>query len=210
MRGITVISFDIGNTLLRLGSGGFCVEFGAKTGMSKDALRPLMYEHFLTKQRSLRDAVYDLCSVIGFRDPQRIVDDFQPVPVVLFEDAIPALEKLRADGFTMVGMSNCTPWEAGGMGAFGLDRYLQAIFYSFAIGAAKPDPAMFLHVQQAVGEPPERIIHVGDSYIADVRGAKAVGWRAVLLDRDGKWSEPRDRGGDFPVIRSLGDLRRLL
>lgn len=210
MRNVEVISFDIGNTLLRLGSEGFCVEFMVKTGLPRELLRPLVYEHFLTKRRSLREAVFSLCQVVGFENPQKLVDEFRPAPVSLFEDTIPALEQLKAEGITMVAMSNCTPWEAGGLEALGLGRYLKDIFYSYAIGAAKPDPAMFRHVQKALGESPDNIVHVGDSRIADIDGARAVGWQAVLLDRAGEWNGPRSTSGDVPVIRSLRELYSVL
>lgn len=206
MKDVRVISFDIGNTLLRLGGNGFCVDFAVKTGLSIEVLRPLIYEHFLTQRRSLNEAVFSLCRVIGFENPQKLVDEFQPAPVSLFEDTIPALDHLRAKGITMVAMSNCTPWEAGGLEALGLGQYLEDVFYSFAIGAAKPDPAMFRHVQKALGVSPANIVHVGDSSVADIDGARAVGWKAVLLDRTSDRNERRNSGADVPVVRSLLDL----
>lgn len=210
MKNVKVVSFDIGNTLLRLGGEGFCVDFAQRTGMTKEQLRPLFYKYFLTKSYSLSEAVFDLCRVIGFDRPQALVDEFRPTPVALFEDTIPTLDQLRNDGIAMVAISNCTPWEAGGLEPFGLERFLQEVFYSYAIGAAKPDPAMFHHVQRTLGERPENIVHVGDSRVADIDGATTVGWRAVLLDRAGTSSkEPRVSPG-VPVIRSLRELRDVL
>lgn len=210
MKSVEVISFDIGNTLVRLGSGGFCVEFGAKTGLPMEVLRPLAYEYFLTKRWSLEEAVYEVCRVIDFKNPQKLIDEFRPAPGFLFEHTVPAMERLLADGVPMVGISNCSPWEADGMEGLGLNRYLREIFYSYAIGAAKPDPAIFLHVQKVVGVSPENILHVGDSRIADVEGAMAVGWQAVLLDRDGKSIEREGTSSGIRVIRSLRELRGLL
>lgn len=210
MKAVRFVSFDIGNTLLRLGRPGFCVEFAAKTGLPRELLRPLVYEHFLTKQHSLHESVFNLCRVIGFENPQNLVEDFQPAPVSLFDDTLPLLEQLTADGITMVAVSNCTPWEAGGLEALGLDRYLKDIFYSYVIGAAKPDPAMFRYVEKALGAAPEDIVHIGDSVRADVLGARAAGWRAVLLDRTGDSNQRERVPDDVPVIATLGDLYGVL
>ena len=38
-------------------------------------------------------------------------------------------------------------------------------------------------------------IHVGDSLSKDVMGARAAGWKGVLLDRDGGNAERRDGDG---------------
>ena len=203
---IKVISFDIGNTLIQLGDGGFCEEFCIKTGLSRETLRPLFYEHFLTKNYSLNDAVYKVCRIIGFNNPQKIIDEFKPLPSLLFEDAIPTLEQLYAIGITMVATSNCTPWEAGGLEAFGLDRYLKKVFYSYIIGAAKPDPINFQFVQKFIGVPAKNILHVGDSYIADVEGAISVGWQAVLIDRNNKSGDNENRRTKIPIIKDLREL----
>jgi len=206
MKEIKIISFDIGNTLIRLGNEGFCSEFRIKTGLSKEVLNPLFFKHFLTKNYSLHDAVYKVCSIIGYKHPQKLIDEFQPAPVFLFDDTIPVLEQLLRAGILMVAISNCTPWEAGGIDAVGLNRYLQKVFYSYAIGAAKPDPAIFLYVQRTVGVSPENILHVGDSFIADVEGAQAVGWQTVLLNRDNRSTECDIGNSKTPIIKSLSEL----
>ena len=46
---------------------------------------------------------------------------------------------------------------------------------------------------------------VGDSYEADVGGARAAGMDAVLLDRDGTATV-----ADVPIIRSLVELPQLV
>ena len=200
---VRAISFDVGRTLVRLKGNGFCVDFAEKIGVNAEALRPLFYEYCLTKQYSLQEAVFRLCEEIGYKQPQRIVDEFRPSPVALFEDTLPVLKRLHSEGFIMVAISNCTPWEAGGLDALGIGEYLKEVFYSFIMGAAKPDPVVFRVVQGVLGEPPEHILHIGDSRTADVDGAKAVGWRAALLDRGGQDHVPSDAPDGVPVIASL-------
>jgi putative hydrolase of the HAD superfamily len=53
---------------------------------------------------------------------------------------------------------------------------------SGVLGAAKPDPSMFLATAAGLDLPPERICHIGDSGYYDAEGAVAVGMEAVHVD----------------------------
>ncbi|MCP3857836.1 MAG: HAD family hydrolase [Actinomycetia bacterium] len=59
---------------------------------------------------------------------------------------------------------------------------LAAVVDSGAIGIAKPDPAIFAPVVEALGTDPGEILYVGDTVHADVRGATAAGLPVVQLD----------------------------
>jgi len=63
---------------------------------------------------------------------------------------------------------------------------IQSLFavrtYSMDVGHAKPRPEPFLATINALGLRPEEIIHVGDNERTDVRGALAMGMRAIRLD----------------------------
>jgi putative hydrolase of the HAD superfamily len=54
-----------------------------------------------------------------------------------------------------------------------------AIADSSKLGIEKPDPRIFLWASSQLGAPPERVVHVGDSYAVDVEGALGAGMRAV-------------------------------
>jgi FMN phosphatase YigB (HAD superfamily) len=75
----------------------------------------------------------------------------------------------------------------------------------------KPELLIFLWTAERLGVPPERIVHVGDSWEADVEGAYSAGMRAV-------WFRPRaprlvppelagiariGRAGDADGVRAL-------
>ncbi|MBU1013567.1 MAG: HAD family hydrolase [Bacteroidetes bacterium] len=206
MKKVKIISFDIGNTLIQLSHDGFCAEFINKTGLSKEVLYPLFFEHFLTKNYSLHDAVHKVCSIIGFKNPQKLIDEFQPSPVFLFDDTMYVLESLSKKGILLVAISNCTPWESGGIDSVGLNRYLQKVFYSFDIGAAKPDPAIFQFVQKTLGVLPQNFLHVGDSLLADIEGALSVGWKAVFLNRGNNVKDSEIGKYKVPIIKNLSEL----
>lgn len=90
--------------------------------------------------------------------------------------------------------------------ALDLTRYLDWAVISGAIGAAKPSSQFYALVVKRANAPASRIVHIGDSYYADVRGARTVGMDAILID----W---RRRGWprlDVPVIHDLAELIALL
>jgi HAD superfamily hydrolase (TIGR01509 family) len=69
--------------------------------------------------------------------------------------------------------------------ALDLTKYLDFVVVSAVIGFAKPGNEIFREALQRAAVDPHEAIYVGDSYIADVLGARSAGLRAVLLDRDG-------------------------
>jgi len=59
---------------------------------------------------------------------------------------------------------------------------VEVITDSGVLGVGKPDPAIFHATIDALGLPPQRILHVGDSVHYDVDGAIACGLQAVHMD----------------------------
>ncbi len=71
--------------------------------------------------------------------------------------------------------------------------------------AIKPDPAIFLHLTDRLGAPPERVLYVGDGPIPDVLGAVRAGLKSAWVNRLGV---RRPRGVPKPDlrVRSLTEL----
>jgi putative hydrolase of the HAD superfamily len=69
------------------------------------------------------------------------------------------------------------------------------------VGAAKPDARVFQATIDALGVPPERILHVGDSVHYDVDGGAAVGLQTIHMDPFGVCPS-----ADHPHLRSLDAL----
>jgi FMN phosphatase YigB (HAD superfamily) len=75
--------------------------------------------------------------------------------------------------------------------------HLQAIVISQRVGTIKPHPAIFAEARRLIGDPaPDRILHVGDDWAADVVGAIRAGWRAAYVT---------DRPQDSPLPASERD-----
>jgi putative hydrolase of the HAD superfamily len=62
--------------------------------------------------------------------------------------------------------------------------------FSDEVQALKPEAEIWQALAMANGVAPEEIVHVGDSYTLDYRGARDAGLHAVLFG--GRWSVPTD------------------
>jgi REG-2-like HAD superfamily hydrolase len=86
-----------------------------------------------------------------------------------------------------------------------ITRHLDFVVASAAVGLAKPHPGIFRHALERSGLQPPDAIYVGDSYVADVLGARAAGIQPVLIDRDGIAPAV-----DCSVVTSLLDVLELV
>jgi putative hydrolase of the HAD superfamily len=97
----------------------------------------------------------------------------------VFPDTAPALERLHAQGWRHVLVSNHVPELPLLVDALGLGEWFEAVLTSATTGYEKPHPEAFAMARRAAGEA-DRIWMVGDNYDADVAGAEAVGIPGVL------------------------------
>jgi HAD superfamily hydrolase (TIGR01662 family) len=127
--------------------------------------------------------------------------DFTP-----FEDVIPALEKLKAQGYRLGVISNLRRDMRELCTKLGLAESLDFFISSADAGPEKPHSPIFLAALDQMSAEPGETVHVGDQYCADVLGARAVGMHTVLIDRGG-WNETVR---DCPKISDLHQLAELL
>ena len=67
--------------------------------------------------------------------------------------------------------------------AVGLDVLVDAVVLSDDIGVNKPDPRLYRHAMERVGDMcPEGHLMIGDNPMTDIEGARLSGWRRVLFD----------------------------
>jgi putative hydrolase of the HAD superfamily len=102
-----------------------------------------------------------------------------------YADAAPALAVLRAGGLRLAVVSNCDCSLRGVLADLGLAAAVDAVVVSAEVGSAKPDRGIFEVALEHLRCMPENALFVGDSLETDVRGARAAGLRALLLQRSG-------------------------
>ena len=132
---------------------------------------------------------------------------FAATNATLYDDTVPVLQHLRNEGFKLAIVSNWdTPLDPL-MERLGIADYFDIIVASHdaRVQSAKPDSHIFEYTLAAVGVSAEEAVHVGDTYEADIIGARNAGIRPILIDRDGtragRWKE---------TIRDLSELPELL
>lgn len=122
-----------------------------------------------------------------------------------YDDAVPALVRLRAAGLKCGVISNWDRRLERLLAGLGLTPLLDTVVCSASVGLHKPDPRVFELACSRVGVTPAESAHVGDHFYSDILGARAVGMRAVLIDRRGD-----GRASSVPVIRTLDGLEGAL
>ena len=83
----------------------------------------------------------------------------------------------------------------------GLDGFVDVLVVSEEAGTAKPDPAIFALALGRLGCDPHEAVMIGDSWSADVIGARAAGIRPIWFNRNG--APPPDGDETVAQIRSL-------
>jgi HAD superfamily hydrolase (TIGR01549 family) len=82
----------------------------------------------------------------------------------------------------------------------GFDAYVAALVVSEEAGVSKPDPAIFAMALDRLGAAPHEAVMVGDSWAADVEGARAAGIRAIWFNR---FRQPRPHAGTAADVAAL-------
>jgi putative hydrolase of the HAD superfamily len=114
----------------------------------------------------------------------------------LFPDSIPVLKEMKRSGYPLGVVSDAQKvfcWEEGEI--LGLNRFFDCIVLSTQFGFRKPDPRLFTIACALVDIPPADAVYIGNDPETDVKGAKQIGMRAILLDRN--LSRNREPKPDF-------------
>ena len=124
----------------------------------------------------------------------------------LFEDALPVLEELRAAELRLGLVSN---------GIRDLNEFVahhrldvDAIVGSRAHGYVKPHPTIFQSALQQLGVDAAAAAMVGDSLEEDIAGARALGMRAILIDRENRHPDVNERLTDLYGLPAALGLSR--
>lgn len=146
----------------------------------------------------LRGALPDLSNVGEQALTDALIASLQ---FALFDDAREALQAAWQHGLRVVVVSNWDSSLAQVLERVGLADVIDGVVSSAAVGAAKPDPAIFEAALAVARVAAGEALHVGDSLEHDIAGARAAGIAAVWLNRDGA-AAPTG-------VRAVGSLREL-
>lgn len=114
----------------------------------------------------------------------------------LFDDALPALDGLAADGIRVGLVTNgSSSVQRLKLEAVGLRDRFDPLLISGEVGVRKPDPELFGIALHRAGVRPEDAWYVGDNLWHDVAPAAEAGLRTVWIDRhdleaEASWPQP--------------------
>ncbi|MFJ7749031.1 HAD family hydrolase [Arthrobacter sp. NPDC097144] len=142
-------------------------------------------------------------------------EEMLPLHFRAFDDVVPLLDELDARGIGYGAVSNNVhDYQRAKLDAAGLRR-IKILVGTDTVGAAKPDPAIFLEGVRLLGTGAAHTLYVGDNLRVDAEGACAAGLQGIWLDRAGNPSPVRDTGNvlvssDIVTVRSLTEVPDLL
>lgn len=224
-----LVTFDCAQTLIEVHwrVGDFAVTCAEHCGLDLDQTAASLYANLyhqrlseylelnLTRDHARCEAFWDRVtnewlSQLG-QDPHKW---FQPIKEAsqklgfgpdstifkVYPDVVPCLTSLRADGIRTAIISNWDYSLHGILRVMQLDRFFDVVIASLEEGFEKPDHRIFQLVLDRLSIPAEHALHVGDDAIDDLQGARNVGMRAALLDRN-RTTPPAP-----PYIASLDQL----
>ena len=107
-------------------------------------------------------------------------------PPLRHADAASVLSTVRDKGHRLGLISNTgmTPGVTfrAYMEQLGILAYFDTLTFSDEVGLAKPSEVLFFQTVQALGVPPEEVVHVGDDLQNDVLGARQSGMKTIWIE----------------------------
>lgn len=128
--------------------------------------------------------------------------------VILYDDALPTLRRLRSTGIRTGVVSNCSASTRPVVDRLGLEDEADVVVLSCEVGAFKPSPAIFRSALEALAVSPEGSMFVDDrpDYLD---GAAELGMGTVQIIRAAV-PGGEGAGGDHPQVADLQELLDLL
>jgi len=204
---IDLVCFDLGRVMIRICDGWAHACEQAGVHAPAEAFGEAVHRRLLTlvveheTGRLSDDGFFQgIAALVGLPAEQvaRITDAYLIEP---FEGIDPLLAELSAAGVRTACLSNTNArhWArmtaTRGPHALPLHR-LDYRFASHLVGARKPEPGIYAHVEHATGTDPASIVFFDDAP-ENVDAALARGWRAHRIDHG-------------PEINPVGQIRRHL
>ena len=180
LAGVRHVVFDFGGTLadLRFPFTLFR-RFSPTTTLGDGEVRQ---PHWL--QRQVRKIVYPVAARL-----------FRP-----YEGLERVLGELRARGYQLHVLSNNSSILPLQLRVLGIADAFDSVSWSEEMGVEKPDRRIFEVALERIGAQPHEIVYVGDSYEADVVGAKGAGITPIHADYLGR----RPVGADLRIDNLSG------
>jgi putative hydrolase of the HAD superfamily len=140
-------------------------------------------------------------------DLVRLEDEVLREGVHMWDDGLPTITRLKSRGLRVGIVSNCDHKSRQVVDRLGLPAAVDAVILSFEVGAAKPDPKIYLAALDALGGVEPRDAVFVDDQAGYCDAAAALGIRTFLMLRpEASPDEGVTDPGTHEVIRDLRTL----
>lgn len=189
---IAAVLFDLYETLVteRNATTGRASSLGERIGLDGPAFRkawkPQRFR-VIRGEVSFTEALVEVVTTLGgavdpaivrglceerCREKSALFDRFDP-------EALAALRHLHEQGFRLAVVSNCFAEDVQAWPRCAAARWFDAAVFSFDVGAAKPEPAIYLEAMRRLRVEPADALFVGDGGDDELLGAERVGLRTA-------------------------------
>jgi putative hydrolase of the HAD superfamily len=124
----------------------------------------------------------------------------------VYDDTLSTLKEIDKRGLTLGLISTVAQDMESTYTELGLQPYLDFKVTSAEVGYDKPRPEIFMAALEKAKVKSKEALYVGDQYDVDIIGARGVGIKAVLIDRNNYFSDIND----CPRIRSLTEITQYI
>jgi putative hydrolase of the HAD superfamily len=126
---------------------------------------------------------------------------------VFYPGVLASLTLLKEEGFLLGAITN---GNTDFSKVVELSELMTFCVSAHDVGASKPDPAPFREAIARCSMTAENILHVGDDYVADCKGAKDMGYQTVWITGEGTLDDMSQYPAADIKIASVNDLPRAI
>ncbi len=161
-------------------------ELGLDRDAFQEAWRALQHRR-MTSPVTYRDGLAQLCRDLGTDPPANLIQELDQLRAAdkrrcfaeLDPDVLAMLSAVKGSGVPIAILSNCCVDELDGYSDSGLAELVDLAIWSFEIGVAKPDRAVYEGACRKLGVKPSDSLFVGDGSFGELDGAARAGLRPL-------------------------------
>ena len=227
-----VICFDLGNTLIEFGPRQIAMQYERLTAK----LTEMFGSCDEGKLKEIRDVQIVAPYSNGYRDNdvteccRELIEGIYPVDatdaqvkelvearyqtfveiIELSNNILPLLEDL-GKRYRLALLSNfpCGRSIRDGITKLGMTPHFDTIVVSGELGWVKPDPRPYQALLDQLEEKPEDCIYIGDNWLADVQGSKAIGMQSILTTQYLPYERFEPNPGDHEPDARIAHINKL-
>jgi len=161
------------------------------------------------KFTDLREAFTKVCNEFNVEPTEEVLEELIGVwnkswmLAAPYEEVVETLQKLR-ENYQIILVSNTDCFAINKvLEKFGLTTLFDKMFFSYDLGMLKTDRGFFLKVMSEMNLNVNDCVMVGDSIQSDIMAAKALGMKAILIDR-------KNTREFHPKIKSLREVEKII